>query len=256
MMIHLQLCRIVEQNCATICQSPCMSWPSVSYDHHDHDPRPSFFIATFIIISLHVFSSMINTIPIICIWPAPEDDEQGSLPSSHEFFVPTMTELSKTKSGNPWQQHFVHYSHTVKWGLQIQVTRCSTLLSPHGGLVAEKWFVMVAEWGSVDAKTGWKNPITAHKMRLATWRLKDCKTASKMKKSGRSRNILTRTPRRREYLYLVGRADGDSPRVGRVVECHVEVTDLWGFKGRICEGGRPTLCEFVHTTSRHFRSEY
>ena len=68
--------------------------------------------------------------------------------------------------------------------------------------------------------------------------------------------ILTRTPRRREYLYLVGRADGDSPRVGRVVECHVEVTDLWGFKGRICEGGRPTLCEFVHTTSRHFRSEY
>lgn len=110
MMIHLQLCRIVEQNCATICQSPCMSWPSVSYDHDDHDPRSSFFIATFIIISLHVFSSMINTIPIICIWPAPEDDEQGSLPSSHEFFVPTMTELSKQKSGNPWQQHFVPYS--------------------------------------------------------------------------------------------------------------------------------------------------
>ena len=87
-----QLTMMMLQNCATICQSPCMSWPSVSYDH-DHDPRSSFFIPT-LIISLHVFSSMINKIPI-CIWPAPEDDEPGSLPPSHEFFVPTMTELSK-----------------------------------------------------------------------------------------------------------------------------------------------------------------
>jgi hypothetical protein len=92
MMMMMMMILHLEQNCATICQSPSMSWPSLSYDH-DHHPRSSFFIATFII-SLYVFSSMINTIPI-CIWPAPGDDEQGSLPSSHEFFVPTMTELPK-----------------------------------------------------------------------------------------------------------------------------------------------------------------
>lgn len=92
----------------------------------------------------------------------------------------------------------------------------------------------------MDAKTNWKNPVTAHKNETGDVEMKDCNTASNMKKVEDQEHHCY-GPGRREYLYLVGHTDGDSPRVGRVMECHVGETDLWGLKGRIREGGRPAL---------------
>lgn len=183
-MIHL------EQNCATICQSPCMSWRliSVSYDH-DHDPRSSFFIAT-LFISLHVFSSMINTIPIR-IWPAPEDDEQGSLPSSHEFFVPTMTEPSKK-----------FWKPLTTLRTLLPYSEMSFANSGHQmfNLVKSTWRIswkVVCDGCSRMGLSGCKNWLeescNCAQNEAGDVEIKDCKTASKMKKSGRSRNIITMT---------------------------------------------------------------